>query len=65
MQNDEKLKRFTKEFFGKSMEFLSLKYVESSDDEMIFSCQFKEECSNPMGSVQGLSLIHISEPTRP
>ena len=53
MQNDEKLKRFTKEFFGKSMEFLSLKYVESTDDEMIFSCEFKEECSNPMGSVQG------------
>ena len=53
MQNDEKLKRFTKEFFGKSMEFLSLEYIESTDDEMIFSCQFKEECSNPMGSVQG------------
>ena len=53
MQNDEKLKRFSKEFFGKSMEFLSLKYVESTDDEMIFSCEFKVECSNPMGSVQG------------
>ena len=53
MDNDEKLKRFTKEFFGKSMEFLSLEYIESTDDEMIFSCQFKEECSNPMGSVQG------------
>ena len=53
MQNDEKLKRFTKEFFGKSMEFLSLEYIESTDDEMIFSCKFKEECSNPMGSVQG------------
>ena len=35
MQNDEKLKRFTKEFFGKSMEFLSLKYVESTDDFVI------------------------------
>ena len=53
MDNDEKLKRFTKEFFGKSMEFLSLEYIESTDDEMIFSCKFKEECSNPMGSVQG------------
>jgi uncharacterized protein (TIGR00369 family) len=53
MKNDEKLKKFTKEFFGKSMEFLSLEYIESTEDEMIFSCQFKEECSNPMGSVQG------------
>ena len=48
MRNDEKLKKFTKEFFGKSMEFLSLEYIESTDDEMIFSCKFKDECSNPM-----------------
>ena len=53
MKNDKKLKRFSEEFFGKSMEFLSLKYVESKGEEMIFSCNFKEECSNPMGFVQG------------
>ena len=53
MKNDEKLKRFSEEFFGKSMEFLSLKYVDSNGEEMIFSCYFNEECSNPMGFVQG------------
>ena len=53
MKNDKKLKRFSEEFFGKSMEFLSLKYVESKGEEMIFSCNFEEECSNPMGFVQG------------
>jgi uncharacterized protein (TIGR00369 family) len=35
------------------MEFLSIEYIESTDDEFIFSCFFKEECSNPMGFVQG------------
>ncbi len=53
MKNNEKLKRFSEEFFGKSMEFLSLKYVDSNGEEMIFSCYFNEECSNPMGFVQG------------
>ena len=53
MKNDKKLKRFSEEFFGKSMEFLSLKYVRSKGEEMIFSCNFKEDCSNPMGFVQG------------
>ena len=53
MQNKEKLKKFSEEFFGESMEFLSLKYVESKEDEMIFTCHFKKECSNPMGFVQG------------
>ena len=53
MQNDKKLKQFSKEFFGKSMEFLGIKYVTSTENEFIFSCHFKEECSNPMGFVQG------------
>ena len=53
MQNDKKLKQFSSEFFGKSMEFLSIEYIELTDDEFIFSCCFKEECSNPMGFVQG------------
>ena len=51
--NQDNLKKFSEEFFGKSMEFLSLKYVETKDEEMIFSCHFKAECSNPMGFVQG------------
>lgn len=53
MQNEEKLKKFSEEFFGKSMEFLSLKYVETKEEEMVFTCHFKKECSNPMGFVQG------------
>jgi uncharacterized protein (TIGR00369 family) len=53
MQNDEKLKKFTEEFFGASMEFLELKYVETIEEEIIFLCNFKKECSNPMGFVQG------------
>ena len=46
MQNEEKLKKFSEEFFGKSMEFLSLKYVETKEEEMVFTCHFKKECSN-------------------
>ena len=53
MKNDKKLKRFSEEFFGKSMEFLSLKYIETKEEEMVFTCHFKRECSNPMGFVQG------------
>ena len=41
MQNEEKLKKFSEEFFGKSMEFLSLKYVETKEEEMIFTCHLK------------------------
>ena len=37
MQNEEKLKKFSKEFFGKSMEFLSLMYVETKEEEMAVS----------------------------
>ena len=42
MQNEEKLKKFSEEFFGKSMEFLSLKYVETKEEEMVFTCHFKK-----------------------
>tara|TARA_Y100000996_G_scaffold274308_1_gene216214 strand:+ start:1369 stop:1776 length:408 start_codon:yes stop_codon:yes gene_type:complete len=50
---EEKLKKFSEEFFGKSMEFLNLQFVSVTDDVFTFSCEFNELCSNPMGFVQG------------
>ena len=53
MNKKLRLEKFSEEFFGKSMEFLSLKYVETKEEEMVFTCHFKKDCSNPMGFVQG------------
>ena len=53
MEIDKKLKKFSKEFFSKSLNFLELKYIENKEGESIFTCNFKDTYSNPMGSVQG------------
>ena len=53
MNKKLRLEKFSEEFFGKSMEFLNLKYVETKEEEMVFTCHFKKDCSNPMGFVQG------------
>ena len=52
MEIDKKLKKFSKEFFSKSLNFLELKYIENKEGESIFTCNFKDTYSNPMGSVQ-------------
>ena len=53
MEIDKKLKKFSKEFFSKSLNFLEIKYIENKEGESIFTCNFKDTYSNPMGSVQG------------
>ena len=50
---EEKLKKFSEEFFGKSMEFLNLEFVSAENEIFTFSCEFNELCENPMGFVQG------------
>ena len=50
---EDKVQQFSKEFFGKSMEFLNLEFESVNDGVFVFSCEFNEMCSNPMGFVQG------------
>jgi len=50
---EEKLKKFSEEFFGKSMKFLNLEFVSAENEIFTFSCEFNENCENPMGFVQG------------
>jgi len=50
---EEKLKKFSEEFFGKSMKFLNLEFVSAENEIFTFSCEFNEHCENPMGFVQG------------
>ena len=50
---EEKLKKFSEEFFGKSMKFLNLEFVSAENEIFTFSCEFNEQCENPMGFVQG------------
>ena len=50
---EDKVQQFSKEFFGKSMEFLNLEFESANDGVFVFSCEFNEMCSNPMGFVQG------------
>ena len=42
MEIDKKLKKFSKEFFSKSLNFLELKYIENKEGESIFTCSFKD-----------------------
>ena len=42
MNKKLRLEKFSEEFFGKSMEFLNLKYVETKEEEMVFTCHFKK-----------------------
>tara|TARA_B100000925_G_scaffold127501_1_gene95283 strand:- start:49 stop:462 length:414 start_codon:yes stop_codon:yes gene_type:complete len=50
---EERLKKFDPDSHGPSMEFFKLRFESVKGDKIIFSCEFKDECGNPMGFVQG------------
>ena len=72
---DEKLKKSLKRAnSGGTHHFLKTKFLGLEGEIYKYELEFSKECLNPFKTVQGgmiasaideLSLIHISEPTRP
>ena len=50
---EDRLNKFNEEFFGPSMKFFDMKFVEVNGEDIVFTCEFNQMCGNPMGFVQG------------
>ena len=50
---EDRLNKFNEEFFGPSMKFFDMKFIEVNGEDIVFTCEFNHMCGNPMGFVQG------------
>ena len=50
---EDRLNKFNEEFFGPSMKFFDMKFIEVNGEDIVFTCEFNQMCGNPMGFVQG------------
>ena len=53
---EDRLNKFNEEFFGPSMKFFDMKFIEVNGEDIVFSCEFNQMCGNPMGFVQGVMI---------